>query len=240
MTAPALAFPNGDQNPLRDDMLQRLRDAQLDGLQGKVLYSSIHTLKKGPVYLLGLNPGGDTAKEPITLAEHVAESPSNWNEYLDAMWAPRGTFCSAGSAPMQQGARWLVEQLGLQIREVCASNLLFARSIRQGQLANEKELTDRCWPIHDWIIKLVQPRLILSIGGRDVIDYICDQWRQPRAYATFPSGHGNWMCYMTTVKPGGSTCKLISVPHLGRYKDAKKHPEVPAWIRQMALDHEAR
>jgi hypothetical protein len=69
----------------RDVLTQRLRDAELDGSIRKVLYSSINTLsKKGRVYMLGFNPGGDPARETQTLAEHIGDSPQSLNEYLDA------------------------------------------------------------------------------------------------------------------------------------------------------------
>ena len=151
-----------DQDSLRDALLRRLRDAQLDGLTGKVLYSGINTLKKGPVYFLGFNPGGDPAKETMTLAEHVTQSPSDWNEYLDAKWgAPGGGWRPPGQAPLQRRVQWLLNQLGLQTREVCASNLIFNRSIDQARLNDWSGVADRRWPIHDWIIKLVQPHAIL-------------------------------------------------------------------------------
>ena len=95
---------------MRQVLLQHLHDAKIQDWCGKVLYSSINTLKKGPVYLLGYNPGGDPAKESMTLAEHVSQSPPDWNEYVDAEWMPRGIRCPAGQALLQRRVRWLLEQ----------------------------------------------------------------------------------------------------------------------------------
>jgi uracil-DNA glycosylase len=126
----------------------------------------------------------------------------------------------------------LLKQLGLQTRDVYASNLLFVRSIGKGQLINERQLIDRCWPIHKWIIEIVQPRVILAIGGRKVLDYICTKARfEP--VKTFPLwARGLGPCYATQVQLGGTSCRLISVPHLSRYNNIEAHPEVAAWIRQ--------
>ena len=157
---------------MRQVLLQHLHDAKIQDGCGKVLYSSINTLKKGPVYLLGYNPGGDPAKEFMTLAEHVSQSPPDWNEYVDAEWMPRGIRCPAGQALLQRRVRWLLEQLGLQTREVCASNLIFGRSKSQADLSNEQMLADCCWPIHEWIMEQVQPRMILCIGGSKIPDYM--------------------------------------------------------------------
>ena len=223
-----------DQDSLRDALLRRLRDAQLDGLTGKVLYSGINTLKKGPLYLLGFNPGGDPAKETMTLAEHVTQSPSAWNEYLDAKWgAPGGGWRPPGQAPLQRRVQWLLNQLGLQTREVCASNLIFNRSIDQARLNDWSGVADRRWPIHDWIIKLVQPHAILCLGGGKVFDYICGKGR-PAPIVSFPSGHGDWECCATKVQLESGTVQLISVPHLSRYNICS-HPEVAAWIRRASL-----
>ena len=53
---------------MKQALLQRLTDAGIQDWCGKVLYSGTNTLKPGPVYMLGFNPGGDPAKEPMTLA----------------------------------------------------------------------------------------------------------------------------------------------------------------------------
>ena len=212
---------------MRQVLLQHLHDAKIQDWCGKVLYSSINTLKKGPVYLLGYNPGGDPAKESMTLAEHVSQSPPDWNEYVDAEWMPRGIRCPAGQALLQRRVRWLLEQLGLQTREVCASNLIFGRSKSQADLSNEQMLADCCWPIHEWIMEQVQPRMILCIGGSKIPDYMIRKGRS-RFIEECPSEHGDWMCQAIQW----NEAQLISIPHLSRYSiDA--HPDVVNWIRNL-------
>jgi hypothetical protein len=46
------------------------------GRSGRVLYSAAETLRPGPLYLLGLNPGGNPAVETETVAESLASLPA--------------------------------------------------------------------------------------------------------------------------------------------------------------------
>jgi hypothetical protein len=214
---------------MKQALLQRIHDAQIQDWCGKVLYSGVSTLRKGAIYFLGVNPGGDPTKEPATLAEHIAQTPQDWNEYLDAVWMPKGVRTPAGQALLQRRVRWLLEQLGLQPREVCASNLIFGRSLRQEHLGGKSEqlvLANRCWPIHKWIMEQVQPKAILCMGNFP-FDYIREKELLNRI-THYASGHGNWTCRAT--KWNGS--QLISVPHLSLYS-MDSHPEVATWIGEM-------
>lgn len=73
-----------------------LESAGLLDTPGKVLYSSEATLCRGPVYLLGLNPGGS---EGATLRDSVAQSRSGHNAYLNEQWAPGHVTCVACHSP---------------------------------------------------------------------------------------------------------------------------------------------
>jgi hypothetical protein len=212
---------------MKQILLQHLHDAQMHDWCGKVLYSGVNTLKKGNIYMLGYNPGGDPVKEPMTLAQHVEQSPLDWNEYIDAMWMPRGRLCQAGQALLQRRVRWLLEQLGQQPREVCASNLIFRRSKDRKQLGSsyeQQKMADQCWPIHKWIMEQVQPHIVLCIDS-DAFKYICRR-EQLNDIEQFAAGHGNWQCNATKLKDG---TQLISVPNLSLYA-IDYHPEVVSWI----------
>ena len=77
--------------------------------------------------------------------------------------------------------------------KICTSNLIFGRSKSQAHLSNEQMLADCCWPIHEWIMEQVQPRMILCIGGSKIPDYMIRKGRS-RFIEECPSGHGDWMC----------------------------------------------
>lgn len=122
-----------------------------------------------------------------------------------------------------------VTALGLPVRTVCASNLSFVRSRDKSALANASQLERQCWPVHQFILDLVQPVGVLSIGGGKVFQFVARQGRLVSPPETFPSGHGDWACIAAKVQLGAKTMALVSVPHLARYAiDA--HPDVIRWI----------
>lgn len=119
-----------------------------------------------PLYILGLNPGGS----PITQAdETVAHDLTEWkaltkpwSAYLDESWQGR----PPGAHGMQPRMRHMFDQLGLNLREVPASNVVFVRSANEAALAAEKaSLLSQCWPVHDAVIRDLDVRVILCLGG---------------------------------------------------------------------------
>lgn len=59
----------------------------------------------------------------------------------------------------------LFDELNLNPGSVPCSNLVFARSSREGDLKNEiATLLDLCWPFHVHVIETVQPKVILCFG----------------------------------------------------------------------------
>ena len=93
-----------------------------------------------PLYILGLNPGGDRAlQERETVEWHtrkvLAEKPAKWSEYSDESW---GGY-PAGRRGMQPRITHLLGRLGLQPGEVPASNVIFLRSRRERTLSGRRE-----------------------------------------------------------------------------------------------------
>ena len=93
---------------------------------GNILYSSVETLRPGAIYLLGLNPGGDPRRLSWqTVRKTLDALPKQVkNEYLDVSWEGR----PPGASKLQRRVRRLAEMLGLDLRAVCAANLIFVRS----------------------------------------------------------------------------------------------------------------
>ncbi len=94
---------------------------------GRILYSSVDTLRPGDIYLLGVNPGGDPNQlDCENIEQSLNELPAQLtNSYVDEVWR-KGQ--SPGGHPLQQQVRWLLSYLGYEPRSVCASNLIFVRS----------------------------------------------------------------------------------------------------------------
>jgi hypothetical protein len=141
---------------------------QLRNLSGSVFYSGRNAFRSmAPLYVLGLNPGGDPEARPNeTVAWHtnkVLEAvPNDWSAYRDESWrqAPPGT------SGMQPRVLHMFRQLGLAAGDVPASNVVFVRSKREAALKGKfLELADACWAFHEMALDLLKPRAILCFGG---------------------------------------------------------------------------
>lgn len=134
---------------------------------GKVFYSGRNAFTGiKPLYLLGFNPGGDPSEMPDeTLRSHsqrvLQELPSDWSEYDDESWVGS----PPGSRGLQPRVRHLAEKIGLDLRSVPLSNLVFTRSRRAGSIRNEWEgLALQCWPFHSAVIAKLSVKVIACFG----------------------------------------------------------------------------
>jgi hypothetical protein len=193
---------------------------------GVVLYSSPRTLKPGEAYLLGINPGSDPdALDDPDIGAHLNGLPAtDKNSYLDAEW-DRGR---PGQDKFQRRVVWLLWGLGLDPREVCSSNLIFKRSSGQND-SGYPETAHRCWPVHQRILRAVQPKLIICLGNVP-FEYICSRGRHEGAPDEFPSGHGSWRCRALRVQLEGRPVEVVSLPHFSHYDVIGKN-QVVEWIR---------
>lgn len=150
------------------DRFAALIPKTLTAESGKVFYSGRSAFsKESPLYILGVNPGGDPLNHPTeTVASHtrqvLTELPDDWSAYRDEVWegAPPGTY---GMAPR---VLHLFEQLKLQPGLVPASNLFFVRSRREEHTKKRQaSLAELCWPFHAEVINALRPRVILCLGG---------------------------------------------------------------------------
>lgn len=118
-----------------------------------------------PLYILGLNPGGDPAThQHETVASHtdavMAKSPA-WAAYRDESWNGR----PPGTAGMQPRVLHLVHRLGLLPHMVPMSNLVFERTRSAEDLKDRlDELAGACWPFHAAVIARLNVRTILCMG----------------------------------------------------------------------------
>jgi hypothetical protein len=196
---------------------------------GVLLYSSHETLRPGEVYFLGFNPGGDDPTPLQTSVPHMLSQTDN--AYLDHRWAPGGKLHPAGKAPMQMRTVHALEHLGAGPRDVCSSNLIFVRS--GNATGVEPYMADRCWPVHQAMLDIVQPRVIVSCGnsGRSAYAYLKGRFGSQESSA--PSGHGGyWLKHFDTVIDGRQ-CRVLGLPHLSWYKPQGR-PEFIEWVREVA------
>jgi hypothetical protein len=142
---------------------------------GKIFYSgSVAFTAPAPLYVLGLNPGGDPREHEAETIESHADAvweklPADWSAYRDESW--KGA--SAGSHGMQPRVLHLFAGLGLSPGHVPCSNLVFVRSRREGNLKQEMQnLADLCWPFHALAIQQLRPSAILCFG-KTAGQYVC-------------------------------------------------------------------
>lgn len=180
---------------------------------GGIIYSAADSLKNGDVYILGLNPGGT---EGQTIAEHLSELPNKTtNSYLDESWGNRKD--ADGEAPLQRRIKGVVEAVGINLRDVCASNLIFMRS----QTAKGVSFADadKCWPVHELILGIVQPKIIIVFGNSSFSPYayLLNKFKSDDEQDIFDSGHGSWKCRGFTGMISGRKTYVAGFPHLSRY-----------------------
>ncbi len=142
--------------------------AELLRLSGGVFYSGRDAFTgSSPIYLLGLNPGGDPATPGAhTVEQHLratASNPTNHSAYRDESWEngrPKGTWG-------QPRGLHLCARLGLDPGEVPASNLVFVRSSREATMQPGliDTYADLCWPFHAAVIKTLRVRVVVCFGA---------------------------------------------------------------------------
>ena len=196
---------------------------------GHLLYSSAETLCPGEIYLLGHNPGGSPeGREDESIENSIQNlSEKKTNEYLDDRW----NGLPPGEHLLQKRVCWLLKQLNMDVRKVCASNLIFSRSV-DAKSINFKDMANLCWPVHEFILHIVRPKIILTFGNRkkkspffflqEKLGVDDDKIVPPHS-----SGHDEWKCkafYTPT-----NIC-VVGLPHLSRYA-INHHEDVPSWMQ---------
>jgi hypothetical protein len=201
---------------------------------GCILYSSATTLRPGAVYLIGLNPGLDPdGLDDPDIQAHIKNLPSKAsNSYIDAEW-DRGR---PGQDKFQRRVVWLLQSLGYNPREVCASNLIFRRSSGEAD-CGYPETAHRCWPVHRLILRTVRPRLILCLGNRPY-EYLVQQADSVATGESFPSGHGDWTCQALRLCIEGQPTTVVRLPHFSRYDIIGKRAVIE-WIAKLSLSASA-
>lgn len=197
------------------------------GEPGGILYSSHETLKPGNVYLLGFNPGGSNGA-PLSEIVRSMLSYSD-NAYIDESWSNGNGKWEPGKAPLQQRIQWLLDELGLETSSVCASNLIFFQSRAASDI--NFSLAKKCWPVHEAILEVVQPKLIIAFGNSvdSPYGYLHAMFGGKEEY--MPSGHGNWQLKGFHCHINCRPVYVAGLPHLSRYSPVGK-PQVVRWLAE--------
>ncbi|MCU8081468.1 uracil-DNA glycosylase family protein, partial [Shewanella sp. SM103] len=203
---------------------------------GEVVYSSHETLRKGDVYLLGLNPGGSGQTNPDTGVPYTIRShlqrmlKRNENSFYDESWENGQSKYPKCGAPLQKRVIELLKGIDIDDpRTVCASNIIFKTSRSAADLCFG--LAGLCWPVHEAILKIIQPSLILTYGIDKISAYafLKALFLKGDEVPPQPSLHGQWNCRGFHCDINGVHTFVAAVPHLSYYSPANKQ-DVFNWI----------
>jgi hypothetical protein len=195
------------------------------GEAGGIMYSSHETLAPGQVYLLGFNPGGTGGNALGVNIDSMLRNTTN--SYLDESWENDNGESANGKAPLQRRVQWVLENIGLNPREVCASNLIFLQS--RGANDISYSLAEKCWPVHEAILNIVQPKLIIAFGNSEIspFGFLHSMFGGDIEY--LPSGHGDWTLKGFDCQINGRAVYIAGLPHLSRYSPIKR-AQVVEWL----------
>jgi hypothetical protein len=209
----------------------RKAEEKLKGIlnqSGTILYSSRATLTPGKYYFLGINPGG-SAEGTSSIQNSLDDLKTQTdNAYIHQCWF-RHEHCHdcKGKHPLQQNYQALFTALGEDLESVCASNLIFKRS-RAEKDAGGWTAALECWPLHEEIIKIVQPRAIITFGKLPFA--FIHHALEGVAVQVDRTKHGNWGWQRSTLNDGR---KLIGLPHLSRYalrNDSEVRDQIKSYL----------
>jgi hypothetical protein len=126
-----------------------------------VFYSGVSAfVKDAPLYILGLNPGGEEGNTVDISLGAFASQTEDWSAYVHEPWGGR----SEGEYPMQQRVRHMLKNLKLDPCQVPASNVIFLSSRNEKDLKDKSSLLNQCWPVHQAVIDTLRVRTILCFG----------------------------------------------------------------------------
>ena len=197
---------------------------------GGILYSAAKTLGPGKLYIMGLNPGGDPENSTHNIGKSLDQLPQRTsNAYIDEAWDNRSRKHEKGQAPLQRRIDFLAQSFGCAIEDVCATNLIFMQTHSARDLEFNRD-AERCWPVHEMMLAMVRPKLILAFGNSSISPYgylrqIYSSTKEEKIHA----GHGSWECKTFATQIAGAQVTAVGFPHLSRYSPMNK-PGLMEWL----------
>lgn len=137
--------------------------------KGRVLYSSVYSIRKWPigVYVLGLDPGG-SPEEHKTIREDIGQREMRVRGY-SALRDERWRKHAPGTLPYALHALQALQLLGYDIEsdEIPVSNAIFSAQRDAINLRHHPRIADfkvACWGVHMKLLEIIQPKSILCLG----------------------------------------------------------------------------
>jgi hypothetical protein len=209
----------------------RVTLAPVLGRAGGILYSAAKTLRPGQLYIMGLNPGGNPENsQPHNIGKSLDQLPQRTcNAYIDEAWDSRARQLEKGQAPLQRRIAFLAQSFGCALEDVCATNLIFMQTRSARDLDFNRD-AERCWPVHEMMLAMVRPKLILAFGNSAISPYgYLRKMHSSASETKIPAGHGSWECKSFTTQIAGAQASVVGFPHLSRYSPMNK-PALMEWL----------
>jgi hypothetical protein len=193
--------------------------------KGRLLHSAPKTLAPGNFYILGQYP---TDEEKRTLGAELTTLPSLDESHL------KGRNEEADWQKPAENLTWLMDRLGSPLAKTCVSNLVFIESRKADSLGSK--VLDLCWPVHERIIGIVKPKVILSMGnGRSSpFDFISgihyrEFGKRPKVDRMEDKTHKGFFLKSFSTTISGVKIRVIGLPNFSRYKIVGKD-DLAEWI----------
>jgi hypothetical protein len=216
---------------MRKIIIAKLRQqfaTDIDSRSGCILYNGWRTLTPGRLYVIGFNPGGEE-KHGENIIESLFDSRlemPNFSSYDPGQdrWGWRGKEMPIGwDHPHQNRVRELVAILGVDdISDVFSANAIFARSVNQASLVNSQALWEKCWPLHEFFLSIVHPKILLCLGHGPESSYSLMRVVVRAEQVVIGQGRGKALkMFRGRIELGSygalDDCVIIGVPHPSRY-----------------------
>lgn len=214
---------------------------QLAKLPGGVLYNGWDSLREGPVYLMGFNPGGNPEQISTSILDSLNGTSDGHCSYEDEAWEWGNVILPQGQHPHQKRVKNLAELLNLKIRSVFAVNAIFQRSEKANTLKGSLELWEKCWPVHQLFLQIVKPKIIICLGNgrRSSFSLLWSKFQSKNEpVPCVQSGNklqflnGKLFRGFVVISETGETlhCLVVGIPHPSRFEMSD---ELKVYLKQL-------
>lgn len=210
-------------------------------VSGASLYTGWDSLQPAYVYLMGLNPGAPPETTGTSILQETSDTKSAWNPLTQENWP----------SSLQKGIVDILRLIGPHLcsangdlRDVFWANAIFERSVSAKDLKHPWRAWERCWPVHQYFLSIVRPKLVLCLGNSDSLSafsMVRQKLENPddRSYSYLgPAAQGSFRSGKWTQGkfrlPDGTTHRatVVGVAHPSRFhvpsafSEAIQQPEI--------------
>ncbi|WP_040284317.1 hypothetical protein [Tessaracoccus massiliensis] len=159
-----------------------------------------------PLYLLGLNPGGDGSETVRQQFQNLKAARRAYSAYVTHTWKP--------AARIDHNVLHLLRKLSLKPTEVPASCLVFSRTHAESDIAKEfGRLARLCWPFHEAVIRTLGVQVVVCFG-KSTGEFVRRQYGAHHEIDHFVERNNRGWRSTTHLSSGG--LKVVTVTHPSR------------------------